>query len=998
MRKPFTGSEVMPAGNLENNDKNLQDKRNDDGIICRLKTEDNFECQCEDCKVLESHSIPEDIYSLAEKVCQNHFNPFHKPAEKKANKTPCQIITALAVMNFVLTYLALFSVMYSVITARHVDIYIYGTEWYNIPVMVTTPTRASQLLALLFTIFITSEELYSSFASISCTCNKEGANDYNKYSWLWRILRLVNGLFVFYLCTLTIISIDNALDLFKEFVSLVFIVDFDEVIYKMVSFGIFGDKVQNLAEKTVLKVHRNASRNVFEKIALYRFGVLMLITLPFYIIFVLTWIYQANFKFGCDVIKVQVSGLKGSKAIEGLYHMSHTDGSSGYPMYALKYSGANISNVFGNFCLNYNISKKKWQIKICKEKFYESWDVVKNKMFAESVQETYLYDPTDDRITWKLYCGGSGFCLDTTVELSCKRGYKTCENDGQCGDGVCDTETRNCDCQNKAYGINCEHTLPSSSIDIDGLVDQYGLLHGPRFSLVPSSINTGLQTGLETHPIYYDLKQSLFSKSEWTLSMFRYGYSRSWEIVDIGIVELYYDDTGVETKLIYCFKPFYSVHGDQVHEIFYEKNILKTQQYCTFLYDGWLEDIIIRYRDMTNKLPLILEYPQIKTLSETDRASLNNNELVFSLLAENQYLPKFTSFMPSTFESMNGDIKDPPPLGYMKGKLWQQVETEIKYSDAYSMIEIGCEYPTNGYSGINCEVPPWKISLDIFWKIVGSKTCRVVENARPSPSQDGFCQVMFVKPFQFNDNMYGRLAVFSTETHVNLYYTESTDTNDNQYSVPTIANKFESSTVWAKWLSDMNRFQTGQSLPEFCKPNALIRSFLKKEKSYSVELHLFLNTSGIFTLAKDVTADCKDGVSQEYIDGDYGPTSWGGAQGEFSEFLKLNLTLTVGKKDANGFVRKLSNIPSESIVDADTGKNIPTNSKTNFLALRNAELKYFLEPDIGDNINTREWCNMGTYLAKYNGSGVWSQDDATKKDFVRSRSCNNVFFKKTKLV
>ena len=94
--------------------------------------------------------------------------------------------------------------------------------------------------------------------------------------------------------------------------------------------------------------------------------------------------------------------------------------------------------------------------------------------------------------------------------------------------------------------------------------------------------------------------------------------------------------------------------------------------------------------------------------------------------------------MPSNFESMNGDIKDPPPLGYMKGKLWRNIDTEIKFSDVYSMIEIGCDYPTNGYSGINCDVPPWKISLDIFWKVIGSKTCRVVQNTRPSPSQDGF--------------------------------------------------------------------------------------------------------------------------------------------------------------------------------------------------------------------------------------------------------------------
>ena len=195
--------------------------------------------------------------------------------------------------------------------------------------------------------------------------------------------------------------------------------------------------------------------------------------------------------------------------------------------------------------------------------------------FAESVQKTDIYDPTDDRIEWKLYCGGSGFCLDTTVELSCKRGYQNCENDGQCGDGVCNKKTSNCDCQSKAYGINCEHSLPSSSIEIDGLVDQYGLLHGPRFSLVPLSINTGLQTGLETYPIYYDLKQNLFAKSEWTLSVFQYTYSRTWEIVDIGIIELHYDDTQVETKLIYCFKPFYSVHGDQVHKIFYEKKCIK---------------------------------------------------------------------------------------------------------------------------------------------------------------------------------------------------------------------------------------------------------------------------------------------------------------------------------------------------------------------------------------------------------------------------------------
>ena len=135
----------------------------------------------------------------------------------------------LAVINFVLTYLALISVMYSVIKCD-IDI-LLGNEWYNIPVMVTTSTRAAQLLALLFTIFITSEELYSSFAAMSCKCNNT-TNDYKKYSWVWRLLRLVNGLFVFYLCTLTIISIDNALDLFKEFVSLVFIVDFDEVLYK----------------------------------------------------------------------------------------------------------------------------------------------------------------------------------------------------------------------------------------------------------------------------------------------------------------------------------------------------------------------------------------------------------------------------------------------------------------------------------------------------------------------------------------------------------------------------------------------------------------------------------------------------------------------------------------------------------------------------------------------------------------------------------------------
>ena len=82
--------------------------------------------------------------------------------------------------------------------------------------------------------------------------------------------------------------------------------------------------------------------------------------------------------------------------------------------------------------------------------------------------ETVKYDPASPDIEWRLKCGDEGFCIDGTVEISCRG---ACERDEDCGNGKCEEfegqyswNYKTCNCKGKNYGINCENPLPVSVI------------------------------------------------------------------------------------------------------------------------------------------------------------------------------------------------------------------------------------------------------------------------------------------------------------------------------------------------------------------------------------------------------------------------------------------------------------------------------------------------------------------------------------------------------
>ncbi len=1023
------------------------------------------------------HELAEDIYSLAECVLEDWKNEMPNRKEIQGGVTT---IVGLALIIFCLTLAALLSVAEEVLNAKHIDI-LRGASWYEIPVNVTAPTRAAQILAIVFTVFTVSEEIFTSCIDLCSRggkrkqkalenfikeghghCNLQGNNrtegdsnehvavdqeeedkkhlekrqqektgdnilkvkDYRdnelsdkqkpwhkfvgkvyrfccrgKNAKFWNILRLMNGVYVCYICTLTIIAVDNALDLFKDLTAVVFIVEFDTLALHMTKFGLFGHNAQELSKTKLVRVR--AEKPFLQK-GYYRFGLLVLITLPFHIIFLRTWHLQRSFEMGCKILHVKAQGSDLEK-ISGMYHLiNQEDWKSDYPEYKLK---THRKNPLGDFCICFNNTGSMWVLKICSLKNY------KINIYAESKMETVKYDPASPDIEWRLKCGDEGFCIDGTVEISCRG---ACERDEDCGNGKCEEfegqyswNYKTCNCKGKNYGINCENPLPSTAIDITGLIDMYGMRHGPRYSLLPASINAGKQNGIQTSPIYYDLKSDPFEENEWHLNILMHKPYNAWEIMDIGFIQLFYDDSNSMNRLFFCFKPDYTKVSDQV-DVVYEP-VIKKARFCRFLYDGWLEDIIIEHRGILNNLPLVKELH--KTNSDIVSETSDFEQLKYLLVISNQFQPFFSTGSDRKFDNKLDKIQ--LPFEEVQDGVWKLIDTRMKYTEGPDWKFLGCDPPVKGFSGIECDVAPKQMSIDITWKFKNLMTCFISKKGIPSLSQDGFCQVLYVRPFQFNSNIYGRIALQSNETHVNVYYDVRNATQKFDYSVPTGINEASLSIQeWrVYWWNKMSHHQNGRSLPKFCSVSNLLYSYPKKSVSYTNVFSLFLNESGSF---KSISAydyntfyyKCtKDNIKQERIDGDWGHRGWGGNTNQtFLELVKLDVTIRVGKLRASSFVRKLTKIAGKYVVDVETKAQVFSDYQLSYFSLKDHKLLNFLESDVGDNINEEDWCDAEGFYTVYGNEEVmnnklliWRENKQKQVNFMNENSCKNVVFKKAKI-
>ena len=556
-------------------------------------------------------------------------------------------------------------------------------------------------------------------------------------------------------------------------------------------------------------------------------------------------------------------------------------------------------------------------------------------------------------------------------------------------------------------------------------------MHGPRFSLLPGSINTGQQNGVESSPIYYDLKSDPFDRSEWHIVILEHVPSGKWQIVNIGLVRFYYN-YGEKKDLIYCFKPVYTKISDAICDMSdltkqptlanslcekYDKVIAKKARFCKQFHDGWLEDIILTHNNKyTNNLPLVDEMRDGNYIE--NEMLLNDDQLQYMLASKNKFVPFFETD-PTEAQKKNLEYLSQLPFGEQQNGIWNPIDARMLYTQLSSHDEdnwkfLGCDREWEGFSGMACTVPPKHLDVDIAWKLNNSDTCFNVKKAGPSSSKDGFCQVLYVKPFQFTESLYGRLAIDSNKTHVSIYYDTRNTTKEEEYTVPTVStiSGISMDYYWQDWDYTMSIWQDGKNIKEFCKSSNLVYTWERKEESYTEDIYFHVNKTGLFSISKKKSSSlaCSESkTKEERMDGDWGHPKWGGnpLANIYTEFVNLKLSMFVGKSNASSFVRKATKIRRSSIVDVETGEGIPVDDTIEYYSLHKQKLIHFLESDLGDYYNDDDWCRSEQFYVNYDNSAnngnkiannnqlVWKKEftDSNRKQLMKGHTCPNIYFR-----
>ena len=261
-----------------------------------------------------AHKLPNDIFSLAEMMDEKYYD-----------RMEGKVISVLGITVFIVECLALILFTNEIFNDSLPVNDPTMSWWEQIPAAVSVDFRVAQIVAAVYTTFLTAEEIYNSI--IEC-----GSDD----SWgdrFWNFCRFTNGMLTILACGVTIITQDEIVEMIKDFTAVTFLCQLDSVVYECINFGWFGLGVQHVAIVTKLeKPHRKrwAGENPY-----IRVGTSLLTLSPFIVWYFIVMTSQESGTWLCGTIEVTVDlKVQTSMSLGGIYKYTKArDPGTSYPIY-----------------------------------------------------------------------------------------------------------------------------------------------------------------------------------------------------------------------------------------------------------------------------------------------------------------------------------------------------------------------------------------------------------------------------------------------------------------------------------------------------------------------------------------------------------------------------------------------------------------------------------------------------------------------------------------
>lgn len=258
-----------------------------------------------------------------------------------------------------------FSIQFSLSLMIAIDQDVFSKDKFSfLPIQVDWEVHVGQFLTLMLCL-MSQEDVLTSIQTIFLLWTSDWLSPIGTKCWwpmrvfLPNFLKLVQGVFVLMTSFVIIAGSDNIIDLIKDFTALLVIADIDDVVFRMVDNGYFGENLRNEADK---------AKNI-EIIPLTKKGRTWrsCTTLIIFLIMVGLWSYCVSLQLTGEVLRV-----KYPECIE--HFQTNLDGSS-----KLLYTRFN-----DGWCdTDINLAKCGWDGDDCKVEGYPSCQVQKTAWLGD---------------------------------------------------------------------------------------------------------------------------------------------------------------------------------------------------------------------------------------------------------------------------------------------------------------------------------------------------------------------------------------------------------------------------------------------------------------------------------------------------------------------------------------------------------------------------------------------------------------------------------------
>jgi len=391
-----------------------------------------------------------------------------------------------------------------------------STNVFMIPVNVGSKVNLTQILALAINILLHDNLLDS--IRIMAEGYSQDITDIvptatRKVFYLTYLSQFVSGFLGFAVSILIIAQSSEALDLFESFAAFTFISLTDNVLFSLMSNGLFSDKIADLCEEvqnTELPQKKGKHPHLLRVLVI---ATLLLIEVIFWS---MTKYSAAKGNFFCHTLRVVVEHIPHEPAcvfLSGQYLLKRKPGSTqmvtenNRPIYENS-NGAKLS---------YFKDSKEWKI-------FTDHEIT--EPLCQLISEKNVFDPLDiEGSQWTLVGSLQIQMSPDYLSISCEDcdlalGAASCNNNGRCNG-----KSRKCECDENYFGNQCKVKNPKTECPLlkykninEKSVSYYKLLYTDGTSFVENEINKNKRIFWHNHrPVYTHFGANQNTTNPWII-------------------------------------------------------------------------------------------------------------------------------------------------------------------------------------------------------------------------------------------------------------------------------------------------------------------------------------------------------------------------------------------------------------------------------------------------------------------------------------------------